>query len=141
MISPSFDTSLTYFARKLGQRSACHRDVSFLNHFRDPPAQKLPANMAFFNVQIPNEVVDEFNNMKLRHTYQYILLKLTDDLKKVEICKKVDKMKTDDEASSRAAYESFAAELDPNDCCFAIFDFHYTEGESGIREKLIFMAW
>lgn len=97
--------------------------------------------MAFFNVQVPNEVVDQFNSMKLKHTSQYMLFELTKDLKHLEVKKTVGKMVTDSEASSKAAYESFTSELEPNKCCFAVYDFHVDEGESGVRDKLIFLSW
>jgi len=96
--------------------------------------------MAFFTVNIPNTVVDEYNTMKLKHTYQYILLKLSDDYKQLLITKTVPKIKVEDDATAKQVYDEFIQEFEPKQCSYAIFDFHYKEGE-GDRDKLIFLSW
>jgi len=102
--------------------------------------EKLLKTMAFFTVNIPNDVVDEYNTMKLKHTWQYILLKLSDDYKQLLITKKVEKMEVKDDATAKQVYDDFIQEFEPNTCSYAIFDFHFKEGD-GDRDKLIFLSW
>jgi len=96
--------------------------------------------MAFFNVTIPSTVIDEYNDMKLKKTHQYMLLKLSDDYKELKITKTVPKKVVEDEVKSKQVYDEFIQEFEPKVCCYAIFDFHYKEGE-GDRDKLIFLSW
>lgn len=96
--------------------------------------------MAFFNVNVPAEVINEFNTMKLKHCFQYILLKLSDDFKTLNITKKEPKKEVKDDATAKTVYEEFLQEFEPNECCYAIFDFFFKEGD-GERDKLIFLSW
>ena len=89
-------------------------------------------DMAHSGVAVEDEVVLEYNNIKLRHMYQYVQLRLSDDMKRIQIDKCVEK----------CDYEDFVSQLPPADCRYAIFDFHYSLGPAaGERQQLLFVVW
>jgi cofilin len=89
--------------------------------------------MAASGVSVQDAVVSEFNNIKIGHKYVYIQMKITNDLKEIEVEKTVD--------TGACSYEDFVHQLPPNDCRYAIYDFHFDTGKAGQREQLIFVVW
>jgi len=82
-------------------------------------------------VTVSDEVVTEFNNIKLGHKYRYIQMKISDDKKVIQMEKTVES----------AEYEDFVRQLPDKICRYAIFDFEYDLAESGQRQQLIFVVW
>lgn len=87
--------------------------------------------MAHSGVSIQDNVVEEFNVIKLKHKYQFIQMKLTDDLTSIEIEKTVES----------CSYEDFLDQLPVKDCRYVVYDFHFDVGNAGSRDQLIFIVW
>jgi len=82
-------------------------------------------------VTVTDEVVSEFQTIKLQKKYSYIQMKISDDHKVIEMEKSVE----------TCSYEDFVKQFPPKDCRYAIFDFDYELGESGQRNELVFFVW
>jgi cofilin len=82
-------------------------------------------------VSVQDDVVAEYNNIKLGHKYRYIQMKISDDKKVIEMEKTVESAK----------YEEFVAQLPDKICRYAIFDFEYDLADSGQRQQLVFVVW
>jgi len=89
--------------------------------------------MAASGVTVQDAVVTEFNNIKIGHKYAYIQLKITDDLKEIEVEKTA--------VTGSGKFEDFVSQLPQNDCRYAIYDFCFDTGKAGQREQLIFIVW
>ena len=96
--------------------------------------------MAASGVSVRDEVVAEYNNIKIGHKYSYIQLKLTDDKTAIEVEKAVPSEKRSP-ADEKKAFEDFVQELPPSDCRYVVYDFHFETTHSGSREQLIFVVW
>jgi hypothetical protein len=46
-----------------------------------------------------------------------------------------------EKTSDTNSYDDFLADLPPNDCRYAVYDFEYEKGDEGKRNKLCFYAW
>ncbi|KAG0231273.1 cofilin [Actinomortierella wolfii] len=77
------------------------------------------------------ECVSAFNDLKLGKKHKYIIYKLSDDLKSIEVAKT---------AVPSATYDDFIADLPSDDCRYAVYDFDYkiTDGD---RNKIVFYGW
>merc|ERR1712065_122426 len=67
-----------------------------------------------------------------KSAYKYVLYAMNDDMSEIVVKKKADKT---------ATYDDFLEELDPQDCCYAVYDFDYDAGDAGKRNKLVFFVW
>lgn len=87
-------------------------------------------------VAVNDECATEFNELKLRKAYRYIIFALTDDLKTIEIRSK---------GRRDATYDEFLAELkqaeEMNQCRYGVFDVDFVGAEAMERAKLVFMLW
>ncbi|KAF9547811.1 cofilin [Mortierella hygrophila] len=75
--------------------------------------------------------VDTFQELKLGKTLKYIIYKISDDLKSIEVVKQ----------SEDADYDNFLKELPEDDCRWAVYDFAYKTPDGGDRNKIIFFSW
>jgi len=82
-------------------------------------------------VAVSDDVLTRYQELKLGHSLRYALFKLNADQTQVV----VDKV-----AAPNATYDQFIADLPPNDCRYAVFDFEY-EQEGGQRNKILFVVW
>jgi cofilin len=89
--------------------------------------------MAASGVSVQDAVVTEFNNIKIGHKYTYIQMRITADLKEIEVEKTVE--------SGAETYEQFVQQLPADECRYAVYDFHFDTGKAGQREQLIFVVW
>jgi cofilin len=89
--------------------------------------------MAASGVTVQDTVVTEFNNIKIKHMHSYVQMKLTADLREIEVEKMVP--------AGTGSYEEFVQQLPADDCRYAIYDFHFDTGKAGSREQLIFIVW
>lgn len=87
--------------------------------------------MAVSGVTVTDDVVTEYNQLKLKHKYRYIQMKISDDKKVIEIEKKVES----------AEYEEFVQQLPDKICRYAVYDFQYSLGDSGQREQPVLVVW
>ncbi|KAI5841921.1 hypothetical protein DFP73DRAFT_574148 [Morchella snyderi] len=73
-----------------------------------------------------------FEELKLGKKVKYIIYKLSDDKKCIEV----------EKHSESTDYDSFIGDLPENECRYAIYDFEYElEAGEGTRNKLCFYAW
>jgi len=86
-------------------------------------------------VTVHDDVVSEFQNIKLGKKYSYIQMKISDDRKMIEIEKKIDT------GSAGSTYEEFVKQFPANDCRYAVYDFEYELGLSGLRNELVLVVW
>ena len=78
------------------------------------------------------DCVPEFEEMKIRSKYAYIIFKITDDKKFIEIEKKGEK---------GASFEEFCGCLPDGDCRYAVLDVEINTKSGATTNKLIFVAW
>ncbi|KAL9644444.1 hypothetical protein ABK040_016571 [Willaertia magna] len=83
-------------------------------------------------VPIHDDVVSEFNKMKLSKEYQWLKIGMNDKLDLINIVEKVP--------VSGKSYSEFVDSLPLDDCVYAVVDFHY-DNEDGHRQKMIFVNW
>lgn len=90
-------------------------------------------NQAMSGVVLKEEVTQAFEDMKLGKPGQrYILMKLTDDLKEIEIEKKGPKTES---------HADFMAQLPKDDCRYAFVDYTFQGQETGGKDLLLFVVW
>merc|ERR1712086_1203257 len=88
-------------------------------------------------VQVADDCSKEFEAMKIRKAYAYIIFKITDDKKNIVIEKKGEK----GDKSQEEYFAEFAKELPDGDCRYGIFDVEINTKSGATANKLIFVAW
>ena len=83
-------------------------------------------------VQCAPGVVEEFNELKTRKKYSYIIYKISDDKKFIEI-----------EATGEpgATFEDFCTKLPDASCRYGILDVEITTKSGATANKVMFIAW
>ena len=70
--------------------------------------------------------------MKIRSKYGYIIYKISDDKKYIEIeCK----------GEKGASFADFSSKLPDDECRYAVLDVEITTSSGAATNKLIFIAW
>ena len=82
-------------------------------------------------VQVSDDVINKYQELKLGHSLRYAFFKLNDNNTEVVV---------DKTAPPSASYEDFVKALPANDCRYAVFDFEYSE-DGGQRNKILFVVW
>mmetsp|Transcript_29223 Transcript_29223/g.72921 ORF Transcript_29223/g.72921 Transcript_29223/m.72921 type:complete len:139 (-) Transcript_29223:510-926(-) len=83
-------------------------------------------------VQATEECLTVFEQMKLRSQYSYIIFKITDDKKYIEI---------ETTGEKGESFESFTSKLPEGDCRYAVLDVEIQTKSGATTNKLIFIAW
>merc|ERR1711907_780046 len=84
-------------------------------------------------IQVAQEVIDTFNDIKLSHKHRYVIFKRNADNTEVVIEKT---------APTSATYDDFVADLPANECRYGIFDLEYSKSDAdGVRQKIVFVVW
>jgi cofilin len=83
-------------------------------------------------VQVKDDCLSEFEQMKIRNTYKYMIFKISDDKKHIEIEHKGEK---------GASFEDFTSKLPDGDCRYAVLDVEIDTKSGAKANKLIFVAW
>ncbi|KAF9340286.1 cofilin [Linnemannia elongata] len=89
------------------------------------------ASTATSGVKVLEKCIDTFQELKLGKTLKYIIYKVSDDLKSIEVVKQSDD----------ADYDNFLTELPTDDCRWAIYDFAFKTSDGGDRNKIVFYSW
>jgi len=89
--------------------------------------------MSMSGISVSDEVVNQFQAIKLEKKLSYIQMKISDDKKVIEMEKSVPVDIT--------SYEEFVSQLPANDCRYAVYDFDYQLGDAGSRSDLILFSW
>jgi cofilin len=83
-------------------------------------------------VQVNEDVSKEFELMKIRNQYSYIICKISDDKKFIEIeCK----------GEKGASFDEFCSKLPSDDCRYGVLDVEINTKSGATTNKLIFVAW
>ena len=86
----------------------------------------------FFRVQVADESLTAFNDLKLGKKYKFIIYTLNDAKTEIVV----------DETSTETDYDAFLEKLPENECKYAIYDFEYEiGGGEGKRSKIVFFTW
>jgi cofilin len=81
---------------------------------------------------VASSSLSEFEQMKIRNTYKYMIFKISDDKKHIEIEHKGEK---------GASFEDFTSKLPDGDCRYAVLDVEIDTKSGAKANKLIFVAW
>lgn len=81
-------------------------------------------------VGVNQDCTTDFQDLKLRHKYKYLIYNLNKDNTQI-----ITEKKGEDDG-----YEKFIDCLPETECRWAVYDFGY-EHEGGKRNKLIFISW
>ncbi|ELU16345.1 hypothetical protein CAPTEDRAFT_221115 [Capitella teleta] len=87
-------------------------------------------------VAVNPECVALFNDIKLKHSYRYIVYALTDDLRQIRVLKT---------APVTGTYDEFVEDLkeaeEKRECRYGVFDAEYELANGEKRSKLVFFLW
>ena len=83
-------------------------------------------------VQVQPECLTVFEEMKIRSAYKFLIFRITDDKKFIELEHKGEK---------GTSFEDFTSKLPDNDCRYAVLDVEITTKSGATANKLIFVAW
>ena len=75
--------------------------------------------------------MEAFNELKLKHSYKYIIFGLNAAQTEIEVIKKSGK---------DASYDEFLEELPENDCRYCVFDYEFTD-DGRQQSKILFVVW
>merc|ERR1719310_1398334 len=87
-------------------------------------------------VQVDPTCVSEFEQMKIRSKYKYIVFKITDDKKSIV----VDKTGPES-GSAEEVFAAFVKELPEGDCRYSVLDVEIATRSGAMANKLIFVSW
>jgi len=82
-------------------------------------------------VDLKEECLEVFQELKLKKKYKYILYKLGDNNTSIVLGKKVEE----------ATYDDFISDLTSGGPCYAVYDFDYEKPGDGRRSKIAFYSW
>ncbi|EGD80972.1 cofilin [Salpingoeca rosetta] len=82
-------------------------------------------------IQVNPQVVETFNQLKIKHDISYAIFSLSDDLTEIVV----------QEVSANGDYDEFISKLPTDKCRYAVLDFKYTLNDGGQRDKIVFFAW
>jgi len=93
--------------------------------------------MASSGVGVKDECYQAFQDLKLGRKIKYIIYKISNDYKQVEV------EKTGDDSDYDKFLEDLTQMSDPskNECRYAVYDFDYVNEEGGKRNKIVFYTW
>ncbi|KAG0325800.1 cofilin, partial [Podila humilis] len=84
-------------------------------------------------VGVNDDCLSIYQELKIGKKHRYVIYKLSDDLKAIEVAKT---------SGSSSTYEDFIAELPEDDCRYAVYDFAFeAKGGAGQRNKIVFITW
>jgi len=88
--------------------------------------------MSRSGVGLGPDCVTTFEELKLKKNLSYIIYKLSNDKKTIEV----------ETTSTDQAYETFIAALPESDCRYAVYDFQYEiDPTEGKRNKIVLYTW
>ncbi|KAF8073886.1 actin depolymerizing factor [Lyophyllum atratum] len=73
----------------------------------------------------------EYQALKLKKTYKYIIFTLSKDFTEVVV----------EKTSASQDYDDFVADLPETECRWAVYDFDFEKEDGGKRNKIIFYSW
>lgn len=89
-------------------------------------------------VQVATGCVEEFEKMKIRSAYKFLIFKIGADKKEIVIDVKRESKEGDVEGK---VFDEFTAALPDGDCRYAVLDVEINTKSGATANKLIFVAW
>ncbi|KAJ3217906.1 Acyl-coenzyme A thioesterase 9, mitochondrial [Dinochytrium kinnereticum] len=89
-------------------------------------------------VQVSNEVITLFEEMKLRRKYAFMVFKIQESLIVPDLIYTTEQA---DIAGTDATFQAFVNQMPAEEGRYGVFDFEYDSGSDGIRNKLVFFLW
>lgn len=89
-------------------------------------------------IEVKDECTAAFEEIKLKHTLAYVVYKISDDKKSIEV---EDKVEMTEEYKGMQGYKNFVDKLDNKTPRYYVYSFCYTLKEGGERDKLVFIPW
>ena len=96
---------------------------------------------AMSGVEIDQEVVTVYEDVKLRKTHKWMTFKISDDKKKVEIDQRGEKITTESKEEDKAFFNTFTAQHFKDEPRYAVYDFRFTNKEKRVIESICFICW
>lgn len=90
-------------------------------------------------MQVNQQCLTDYQELKLRKNSKYILFGLNKELTEIIVTQKSPESLK--KVSNQEAYEEFLSLFSKESCCWAVFDFEFEKEDGGIRNKLVFFAW
>ncbi|CAG8602617.1 13373_t:CDS:2, partial [Funneliformis caledonium] len=82
-------------------------------------------------VNVKDECLEAFQDLKLKKKYKYLLYKLDDENKSIIL----------EEAAEESTYDNFITVLTSKGPRYAVYDFDYEKPGEGQRNKIAFYSW
>ncbi|KAF9483537.1 actin depolymerizing factor [Pholiota conissans] len=82
-------------------------------------------------VAVNDQVLEAFQDLKLKHKYKYIIFNLNSSLTEIVV----------EKTSDQKDYDDFISDLPETECRWAIYDFEFEKEGGGKRNKIIFISW
>ncbi|KAI7877482.1 hypothetical protein K492DRAFT_165987 [Lichtheimia hyalospora FSU 10163] len=82
-------------------------------------------------VAVNDECIELYEEFKLRKTLKYIIFKVSDDAKEIQV----------EKSAEQGDYEAFLENLPADEPRYAVYDFDYEKPGEGQRSKITFYSW
>merc|ERR1711907_309615 len=83
-------------------------------------------------VEVMPEVIEKYENMKIKKDHQYLIFKISDDKKYIVL---------DKEGACGAKFEDFCPLLPDEACRYCVFDTEITTKADATANKMMFISW
>lgn len=82
-------------------------------------------------VAVSGECMERYQELKLKKQHKYVVYKLSPNMAEIVV----------DKSSKETDYETFLEDLPSDEPRWAVYDFEYSKGDAGKRNKLVFYSW
>jgi len=82
-------------------------------------------------VAVSPDCLGQFNDLKLKKKYKYIVFSLNKDNTEIVV----------EKTSTSTDYEDFIKDLPEAECRWAVYDLEFEKEGAGIRNKIVFYSW
>ncbi|XP_070581430.1 uncharacterized protein [Ptychodera flava] len=82
-------------------------------------------------VPVDEKCVCAFEDLKSRHKFKYVILRVSDDNKKIITEATVE----------TGSWEDYCKNMPADECRYGVYDFNYVLPDGGARNKVVFIAW
>eukprot|EP00919_Chromeraceae_sp_WS-2016_P075340 GHVR01178234.1.p1 GENE.GHVR01178234.1~~GHVR01178234.1.p1 ORF type:complete len:172 (+),score=35.77 GHVR01178234.1:37-516(+) len=87
--------------------------------------------MSFLLIDVAEDVLKTYKEMKIRSKYSHLIFKMEGD----------NKLVIESEGAKEETYADFVGKLPPNECRFAVVDFPFNLPDGRKQSKLVFFLW
>lgn len=83
-------------------------------------------------IQPDQDVLTAYNDLKNKKTYQYLIMKVTDDNKSIVL---------DKAGEPGSSYDDFLASLPETEPRYCVFDYHHEFSDGRKTNKIVYIFW